>query len=525
MKKILLLFVIPAIVGIGNRLQAQCDLQFNNLVIQIVSANPYPDPVTGPNCEAVFNASFDITTNSGFKYLFFHSWLAADYPNPPVFDCSNSNAVDPGTSAQLGTVVDQPGKSFLDIGFIGLKDFLAGVPLNTPTNVTSLFATTYLHDNTVVLTQPSNSPGLNAIVTKLAGDILHFDVTNIRIVINQPCGGPLAVKTDIWGSNSNAGDPKAQCYICGLSQFFNDPVITGFKNCNNPRQYTLGINTVDPVVDEITYKVYLDVNGNGTLETGTDQLAFTSGTISISAPGGPAPDGYSTGGPISLPSPYSDSQPWSEMGYLILVEFVPPTTKNSIVAFFPHPEGCIGLPVSFKSFTAARNRTNVLLKWETYFEQNNSGFAVERNIRGTWEQVAFVPTQAPDGNSLDPLTYLFNDLNHIRGITQYRIKQVDQDGKFRYSVIRAVRGEGQIGKTIIFPNPSRDGNVTVVFEDASVSRDVSVIDMSGRIIKQWKGVTNNNLQIDNLVPGVFSVRISIPETGEQVVEKIVVSKR
>jgi len=53
------------------------------------------------------------------------------------------------------------------------------------------------------------------------------------------------------------------------------------------------------------------------------------------------------------------------------------------------------LPVGFKSFTAARNHSNVLLKWETSFEQNSNGFAIERNIRGHWEQVAFVPSQLP----------------------------------------------------------------------------------------------------------------------------------
>ena len=44
----------------------------------------------------------------------------------------------------------------------------------------------------------------------------------------------------------------------------------------------------------------------------------------------------------------------------------------------------IGLPVSFKSFNAARNRSSVSLKWETASEQNNSGFAIERNTKGAW---------------------------------------------------------------------------------------------------------------------------------------------
>jgi hypothetical protein len=185
----------------------------------------------------------------------------------------------------------------------------------------------------------------------------------------------------------------------------------------------------------------------------------------------------------------------------------------------------IPLPVNFKSFTAARNHSNVLLKWETVFEQNNSGFAVERNTRGTWEQVAFIPTQADGGNSQIALSYQYNDLNNERGMSQYRIKQVDFDAKSKYSEIRAVRGEGQAANTIVYPNPSFNGRVNVVFEDATITRDVSLSDMSGRILKQFKGITNNNIQIDNLAPGMYSLRITVRETGDQSVEKIVVNNR
>ncbi|HEX7903952.1 MAG TPA: T9SS type A sorting domain-containing protein [Chitinophagaceae bacterium] len=530
MKKILLSIAILSLIGYGNNLKAQCDLQFNNLVIQLVGApQPYPNPVTGPNCKVVFNAKFDITTNSGFKYLFFHSWLSQHYPNPSIFTCGGQTpAVDPGTNVQLGTAVDDAGKSFLDIGFIGLKDFLAAVPLNTPTVITSLFATTYLHDNTVVLTKPSNSPGLTATVTKLAGSILHFEVQNILVILNQPCGGPVSVKTDIWGSNSNANDPKAQCYICSLQQFFNDPVIAGFKNCDRPdRKYTLGVTTVQPGIFPITIKIFADMDGDGIIDDDGDAIFNEPGedimvlaapithNLSIANP-------YSSGGPVAYP-PYSSQPGVGDKDLLILVEG--PTLANGVSKEFEQPQGCIGLPVDFKSFTAVRNQSVVVLKWETVIELNNDGFAIERNINGNWQQVAYISSHAQGGNSNDLLSYTFNDPNTIKGISQYRIRQVDQDGKFKYSVIRAVRGEGQLGKTIVFPNPSLDGKVTVVFEDAAVPRNVSVIDITGRVIRQWKGIVNNNLQIDNLAPGVFSIRIVVPETGEQVVERVVVTKR
>src|SRR4030095_7704535 len=121
MKKFLLfLFLLSGALLSFNPIKAQCDLTFPNL------ARAFSTDITslGPNkCQYTINVSFDIVTNSGFKYLFFHSWLLQDYPNPAIFDCSgNTPAVNPGTSAQLGTAIDEPGKSFNDIGFINLND-------------------------------------------------------------------------------------------------------------------------------------------------------------------------------------------------------------------------------------------------------------------------------------------------------------------------------------------------------------------------------------------------------------------
>jgi hypothetical protein len=186
----------------------------------------------------------------------------------------------------------------------------------------------------------------------------------------------------------------------------------------------------------------------------------------------------------------------------------------------------ITLPVVFKAFTASRSSNTVALKWTSASEYNNLGFEVQRLIgTGTWQTVSFVPTQAAGGNSVSELTYTYNDLNAIKGVSQYRIRQVDIDQRSKFSEIRAVRGIGQIAKTIIYPNPSTSGGkLNVIFEETEGTRDVSLIDMNGRLIKQWKDVTNNNLQIENLTPGFYNLRIMVRETGEQSIEKIVVNK-
>lgn len=516
MRKILLSFIALLFAFIAtNNAKAQCDLQFNNLVIS--SAAP-PNPIASDKCEYFFDASFDITTNSGFKFLFFHSWLKNDYPNPPIFDCTGTTpATDPGTNVQLGTAVDAPGKSFLDIGFLNLNSIT--FPSNTPVNVTANFAQTYPHDPSVILTKPSNSTGLTAIITRTSSNVLHFDVTNIRIVINASCGTPIIVKTDIWGSNQASPDPKAQCYICGLSQSFNDPAITLVKLCaSSPFKYDIGLSTGSLADIHVVYKLYAhDPLSGPDPDPSTDPLLFTSGTITLNAsnPYDPAP--------IDLPSPYCCIDPWAQ--YDLYVEVTGLEFSNTLRTALISTE-CATLPVNLKLFTATRNNSIVSLKWETAQEENNKGFDVQRKIANAgWQTIGFVETKAINGNSSATLSYNYADMNNTKGITQYRLRQIDIGGKQTYSQIRAVRGEGQKGKIIIYPNPSGDGKVNIVFEDKDASRDVSLMDVNGRVIKQWRNVLNNTLQIENLVTGFYTIRIMNAETGEQVVEKIVVKNR
>ena len=137
---------------------------------------------------------------------------------------------------------------------------------------------------------------------------------------------------------------------------------------------------------------------------------------------------------------------------------------------------------------------------------------------------AFIGSLATDGNSNSILAYSFNDLNSSKGISQYRIKQVDFNGAARYSEIRAVRGFGQNSDVIVYPVPSVDGRVNVVFDDLEGTRDVSLIDMNGRVLKQWRSITSNTFQIDNLRQGVYSLRIQNVETGDLKSAKIVVTR-
>ena len=202
------------------------------------------------------------------------------------------------------------------------------------------------------------------------------------------------------------------------------------------------------------------------------------------------------------------------------------TNPNCGGQFCEAQGGEITLPVKFASFDAKRTSgSNVAVSWTTAFELNSAGFAIERLTNGSWTEVGFVNSLAPGGNSEGKLSYSFMDPNNIKGISQYRIRQVDLDGKASFTEIKSVRGENQLVKLTVYPNPTSNGKVNIVFDEEIAVRNVTVMDLSGRVVSQMNGITNNNITIDNLKPGMYTVRVVVPQTGAQAVEKIVVNGR
>jgi hypothetical protein len=94
------------------------------------------------------------------------------------------------------------------------------------------------------------------------------------------------------------------------------------------------------------------------------------------------------------------------------------------------------LPVELTSFTANVNGQGVVLNWNTATEVNNYGFEIERTVGSGqsavvyWEKMGFVNGS---GNSNSSKDYNFSDDNIAAGKYLYRLKQIDNDGGFKYS--------------------------------------------------------------------------------------------
>lgn len=482
MKKILI-FLFVLCLGASVNLNAQCTI--SRVSVEIVSFN-------SSTCQVIFNLSWEQETNNGNKFAYIHLWKAADYHTPAA------NWVGMYTPP-----VDAPDAADLinSLGTISIFDNGTATPT---------IGTTYPPDPTII----PLTGAITVTKTPLSGSSERVTLKNISLVIPGGCSGALPIKGDVWASQASNGR-LVHCASEGLSFDLKNPTLTGFKVCA-PRSVTFTITNTGSTSITLHYVLYTD-NGDALFTpdgVGFDSLLTTASDVTL-APGASLTQ-------IQLVYPGATGVNADKSIWLEAVVTGETTTTVKLLA----DPGCATLPVIFKSFVAKRNRSTIELKWVTATEINNSGFEVQRQFgTGNWQTVAFIPTQALGGNSGSDLSYAYNDINSAKGISNYRVRQVDLDGKSKYSETRAVRGESQSGKIIVYPNPSFDGKVNVVFEDLNTIRDVSLVDINGRIVKQWKGIANNNIQIDNLNPGLYNLRIVIPATGEQSIEKIVVNKR
>jgi hypothetical protein len=94
------------------------------------------------------------------------------------------------------------------------------------------------------------------------------------------------------------------------------------------------------------------------------------------------------------------------------------------------------IPVELASFTASVSGSDVTLNWITASEINNFGFEIERRkfdeesaTLTDWTKISFVEGR---GTTTEISSYSYTDRNLEQGDYNYRIKQIDFDGTFKY---------------------------------------------------------------------------------------------
>jgi hypothetical protein len=148
------------------------------------------------------------------------------------------------------------------------------------------------------------------------------------------------------------------------------------------------------------------------------------------------------------------------------------------------------LPLDFLSFTAKASALGnaVNLNWKTTNEVNTKNFEVQsRTNNSEFKTIGFVESR----NTAGVHNYAFTDNNPAASTVYYRLKQVDNDGKYEYSDIESVSIK-QGASLAVYPNPVSE--VLSVKHSASANR-ISIINLEGKKLLE-KAVSNDAISTD-----------------------------
>ncbi|MFC4230809.1 DUF4331 family protein [Parasediminibacterium paludis] len=146
------------------------------------------------------------------------------------------------------------------------------------------------------------------------------------------------------------------------------------------------------------------------------------------------------------------------------------------------------LPVNFVDFTANISGDNVVLDWQVTNEVNNNHYDIEQSTGASFSKVGTVNATVGGGIK----NYSFTHTTPTKNATNYyRIKQVDNDGKFSYSPIRSVRFDSKTELTVT-PNPASS---FINISSTQNNINISIFDGNGKKVAT-KLLTSGNARID-----------------------------
>lgn len=181
------------------------------------------------------------------------------------------------------------------------------------------------------------------------------------------------------------------------------------------------------------------------------------------------------------------------------------------------------LPVQLTHFSAACNNGSVTANWTTASEKNSDYFILQRSENmENWEEVTTVQAA---GNATHTQHYSANDLNPMRGVSYYRLVQVDFNGTNKFYNPVSVSCAGISEFLTVYPNPS-GGDFTVAWNKENLQGKVELrlTTSTGALISertmQASGGQNMVPFNEKLASGVYYITVKgegSPETLKLVV--------
>ena len=204
---------------------------------------------------------------------------------------------------------------------------------------------------------------------------------------------------------------------------------------------------------------------------------------------------------------------WGVYPYLPSGLIIASDVKNGLFIL-----GITGLfPVEYGEFRAAEESGEVILDWSTLSEVNNMGFEITRSEDGVnFEKIGWVASRV---DAEHENFYQFRDLRPLQGTNHYQLKQMDLDGKAKYSEVLTISLKADFGSFKLFPVPVTAGcDLAFKFELGQAGMvTAELFDCMGRktgSVQQLfsAGKAELSLATTTLSAGTYLARLSGPHT-------------
>ena len=173
------------------------------------------------------------------------------------------------------------------------------------------------------------------------------------------------------------------------------------------------------------------------------------------------------------------------------------------------------LPVEYLTpFQAKIIDNKIKLLWATATEENSKTFEIQRtNDIDDWKKIGTI--DAKNQTNLVSVYAVF-DSEPLRGVSYYRLKQIDFDDNFSYSNIASIYFIDP--DFSIFPNPTR-GELKLLFS-TEMGGTILVSDLLGKIVfRKTLNGSEADIDLSHLPRGVYDV--SIVTQGKRIHAKII----
>lgn len=405
-----------------------------------------------------------------------------------------------GQITETGTgfpVLELNGLSNQNINITGTITNSVEVKINNPAGATLQSALTLPYRLNLINGKITTSP-MNMLT--LADNAVTAGASSLSFI-----EGPLRkIGDDSFTFPVGVGTIYSQVTITNVSGGNTSDVFTAEYRRNNPQ--TVHGPAVEPGMDHVSYVEYWTLTRDAGTAVKRVALAVTPtsfckslATTYVSRWNGAlwTSEGSTNGG-VTLFPPY-------ETGTITSTDDI--SSFGDFTLITDQPFAINPLPVTLVSFDVIKQNNTALLQWElAECCSKNTKFELQRSHEGS----SFVTYKTIPGNEVNRF-YQVMDNRLNAGLTYYRLRIVEEDGKISFSrIVTVINGSPHLSLAAVGPTLVTD--ITTVMITATGNRDVVlyITDMQGRVLLKKEsqlstGNTTIQLSAGNLVTGTYLI--------------------